>query len=293
MKQLATILLRCAKTILLITGTGVSMLHAAQFPYAGEVVTIEDLNHQVKRVRLHIQSGSDFSFNPGQFLFVKIPDDYVTKWNKRYSTNHGTVARPYSIASAPHRLPYLDLIIGHQLSPPGEIVPPGLASTYIHTKLKVGDPLIFSAPEGSLVTVHDSNAITDNDPLILIAGGTGLAPFLSVLEYCFKMNQPRPIYLYLGVKSTRDLLLDETLSGWDKTRTNFQYIPTLSRPAEDDAWRGRTGYVNTILASDFNHPLVADVAIAGPPIMIQETIKVLQAKGLPQHRIRYDAAPTH
>lgn len=267
------------------------MLHSMQFPYTGKVIALEDLNHKVKRVRLRLQPGSNFSFTPGQFIFIKVPSDYVTKWNTRYSTNHSTVVRPYSIASAPYRLPYLDLIIGHQLNPPGKLTPPGLASTYVHTALKIGDMLPLSTPSGNLVTMHGSDTGIGADPLILIAGGTGLAPFLSVLEHCFKTNQQRQIYLYLGVKSVRDLILDETLSRWDGTHAHFRYIPTLSRPIEDGTWRGRTGYVNTIVDHDFGHPLIADVSLAGSPIMIQETIKTLQAKGLPRHRIRYDKAP--
>lgn len=291
MQKVTKNLLFYVKILLLFAGSGANLLHSTQFLHTAKVIALEDLNHSVKRVRLRLQSENNFSFAPGQFIFIKVPHGYVTKWNKRYSTNHSTIVRPYSIASAPHQLPYLDLIIGHQRNPPGKTVPPGLASTYIHTTLKVGDMLTFSSPHGNLMTMHDDDTETRSDPLILVAGGTGLAPFLSVLNHYFQTNQQRQIYLYLGVKSIRDLLLDETLSRWASTHEYFRYIPTLSKPAEGKSWQGRIGYVNTILDQDFNPPLIADVALAGSPIMIRETIRVLQEKGLPRHRIHYDEVP--
>ena len=275
--------------IVLTAASSAGVLLGADFPHAAEVVAVENLTHNVKRVGFRIRPGSEFSFEPGQFLFFEVPDDYVAQWNQRYGTTHGEVARPYSLASAPQRLPHFDLIVGHQRAPRDKAVPPGLASTYVHTALRPGDVVRFSNPVGNLYPTNAAESRAE-DPLILVAGGTGVAPFVGVLEHWFS-KQPRPqrqIYLYLGVRAARDLLLDETLSRWDAADEGFRYVPALSRPGPNDSWEGETGYINTVLDRHFPTPLSADVSIAGSPIMIRETIKVLRAKGLDEKRIRHD-----
>ena len=277
-----------ARSVLLVAGSAVGVLQGTTLPYAGEVLSVENLTHAVKRISLRIQPRSGFSFTPGQFVLLKVPDYYVAQWNARYSTNHTSVIRPYSIASAPQHLPHLDLVIGHQPSPESRVVPPGLASTYVHVALQPGDILSFSTPKGSLY-LQNTTKVTFESPLIMVAGGTGIAPFISILEYCFTVRTTRELHLYLGVRSMRDLLLHKLLSHWADTHNNFHYVPALSRPTSEDIWHGETGYINTVLNRHFDTSLSADVAIAGSPVMIRETIRVLRAKGLDRHRIRHDA----
>ena len=282
--KLATLL-----AIVLTAASSAVVSHGVGFPHSAEVVAVEALNHNVKRIGFRVRGGSGFSFEPGQFLFLQVPDDYVTRWNQRHETTHDEIARPYSIASAPHRLPRFDLIVGHQRAPRDKAVPPGLASTYVHTALRVGDVVRFSNPAGNLYPSNAAESFNDK-PLILVAGGTGVAPFVGILEHWFgiKAGPKRKLYLYLGVRAARDLLLDETLSKWDAAHENFRYVPALSRPGADDDWEGETGYINTVLDRQFPTPFSAEVLIAGSPIMVRETIKVLRAKGLDQKSIRHD-----
>ena len=62
----------------------------------------------------------------------------------------------------------------------------------------------------------------------------------------------------------------------------------MSAPAERDQWQGETGYINLVLDRYFEKLPAADVYLAGAPIMVKETIKVLHAKGLPDERIHHD-----
>src|SRR5688572_28787486 len=119
-------------------------LRGGEYPYRAQVSEIEDLTHDTQRIRLRLLDANGFSFTPGQYTFLKVPDDYVKQWNLRYKTSHKEVARPYSFASSSSRLPFFDLMVKLAGPPHGKDVPPGIGSTYIHTELKVGDNVSFS-----------------------------------------------------------------------------------------------------------------------------------------------------
>ena len=269
-------LLTCLAAVLLCPAA-----EAADFQ--AEVVKIEDLNFNVKRVRLRA-SDPGFHFEPGQFVLLRLPDPYLAEFNGKYGTEHKAVSRPYSFASSPSEAPFFDLIIKHYPAPPGKDVPPGLASTYVHMHVKQGDTLTFSEPMGSLYQPDDSN-----DPIIVVAGGVGASPFIGLVKHWFeqKINERRKIYFFFGVNSKEDFFLEEELTSWSK-KMNFVYVPAVARPAPEDNWKGETGYINTVLDRYFESPLQADAYLAGAPIMVSETIKVLTAKGVPAGRIHHD-----
>jgi NAD(P)H-flavin reductase len=259
-------------------------LGAEQFPYRAQVVEIESLTHDTKRFRFRLREEKGFRFTPGQYTFLKVPDDFVREWNARYQTTHGEVSRPYSFASSSSRLPLFDLIIKLAAAPPGKEVPPGIATTYLHTRLKTGDEVLFSAPAGSLYLRKDTGR-----PILIIAGGTGAAPFVSLLEYWFEnqFEKNNEIYFFFGVRSRRDLFLHERFEAWAREK-KIRYIPALSNPAPGDAWTGETGFIQVIVDKYISGPSQADAYLAGPPIMVREAVKVLNSKGIGKDRIHYD-----
>ncbi len=249
-----------------------------------KVVKIERLTHDVKRIRFRA-ANDDFTFSAGQFILLKLPESYLKEFNKEHGTNHENVSRPYSFASPPSEAPYFDLIIKHYPAPPDKDVPPGLASTFVHKKLRAGAEVTFNDPMGSLYTPNDST-----DPIILVAGGVGASPFIGLLKHWFdaKLDEKRKIYFFFGVRSQRDFFLLGDLNDWSRSKANFEYIPALYYPEPGDEWDGETGYINIVLDRYFERPLSADIYMAGPPIMLRETTKVLHAKGVPNSRIHHD-----
>ena len=256
----------------------------ARADHDAQVVKIERLTHNVKRIRFKAAS-DDFTFQAGQFILLELPDSYLKAFNKRHGTEHTNVSRPYSFASAPSEAPYFDLIVKHYPAPPDKDVPPGLASTFIHQHLRPSDTVTFSDPIGSLYMPNDST-----DPIILVAGGVGASPFIGLLKHWFDqgLDRQREIYFFFGVRSKRDFFLLGDLADWSRHRKNFKYIPALSHPDPADEWEGETGYINAVLDRRFPSPLKADVYLAGAPIMIRETVKVLNAKQVPDTRIHHD-----
>lgn len=259
-------------------------LRGEQFPHRARVVEIEDLTHDTKRIRFRLVDQQGFQFTPGQYLFLKVPDAFVTKWNERYKTSHKEIVRPYSFASSSSRLPEFDLMIKLATAPPGKDAPPGVASSFVHTALKAGDQVSFSVPAGNLYLRKDTGR-----PVIIVAGGTGVAPFVSLLEHWFEMGFERnnEIYLFFGVRANRDLFLDERFRAWEKEK-KIRYFPALSNPAGGDRWQGETGAIQSVIEKHLPAVFGADAYLAGPPIMVQETVKVLNAKGIGKDRIHFD-----
>jgi NAD(P)H-flavin reductase len=142
----------------------------------------------------------------------------------------------------------------------------------------------FSAPAGSLHLRRDTGR-----PILIIAGGTGAAPFLALLEYWFEnqFEKNNEIHFFFGVRSRRDLFLDERFQAWAREK-KIQYVPALSNPAPGDDWKGETGFLQVVVDKYISAPSNADAYLAGPPIMVREAVKVLNSKGIGKERIYYD-----
>lgn len=260
-------------------------LHAQLFEHKAKVVKIENLTHDTRLIRCRLAGAKGFQFTPGQYIFLKVPEDFVKEWNERYKTTHAEVTRPYSFASSSRQLPLFDLIIKLVSAPPGKNVSPGIATTYVHTRLKVGDVLDISQPFGELSLRKEQGG-----PIVIVAGGTGAAPFVSLLEYWFekKFDRHNEIYFYFGVRAKKDLFYHEKFQRWARKKKNFHYIPALSKPDAGDNWSGETGFIQKVVEKYLKSPSDADAYLAGPPIMVTETVKVLTAKGISKERIHYD-----
>ena len=261
------------------------LLQAELFQHEAKVVSIENLTHDTKLIRFQLIDSKAFKFTPGQYVFLKVPDDYVREWNERYKTSHKEVTRPYSFASSSSKLPLFDMIIKLASPPRGKDVPPGLASSFIHQRLQVGDTLRISQPFGELFLRKDTGR-----PVLIVAGGTGAAPFISLLQYWFEneFDRNNEIYFYFGVRAKRDLFFHEKFQEWAREKKNFHYVPALSNPDPGDDWKGETGYIQLVVDKFLKGPSDADAYLAGPPIMVTETVKVLDAKGITKDHIHYD-----
>jgi len=128
-----------------------------------------------------------------------------------------------------------------------------------------------------------------------VAGSTGAAPFLSLLEHWFEnhFEERNEIYFFFGARARRDLFLHAQLQEWGRTKKGFHYIPALSSPAQEDKWTGETGYIHTVIEKYTTGIRDADAYLAGPPSMVRETINMLKAKGIAMERIHHDPIDVH
>lgn len=224
------------------------------------VSSVEPVAHDVYLVTLTTPPGPSFAFHPGQFAslrFGKLP------------------ARKYSMASQPHQ----DVLEFHI-----RIVPDGLVSQHVAAKLKVGDTVGVHGPFGDAYWEDAESASLG--PLILLAGGTGLAPILSVLDAALKDGvPPQQIHLYHGVRTERDLYAKSRLT--DQARQHgFSFTAVFSEGAQDLV---RKGFLHEAMGEDFDNLAHARIYVAGPPPMVDAVKVTATQRGAELDRIRADA----
>ncbi len=235
--------------------------------YEAEIVLLESLTYDTKLMRLKLVQPGEIRFKPGQ---------YVQLQSEPYPGVRESVSRAYSIASASTQTDSIDLIV--------RLVPEGICTTWVHQYLKEGDRVRFTGPMGDFC-LHEGKS-----EIIMVAGGSGMAPMVSLLHYIDHENIQRKIHYFFGAVTRKDLFYIDEMEQFQKKIPQFKFVPALSNPGPQDQWQGETGlitvplenYLKTIDTKD------AQVYLCGSPGMIQACIKIFKSYGISQDRIYYD-----
>ncbi len=236
--------------------------------YEATVETLEDLTNKIKLIRLKITSNdpSTIEFKAGQYIQLTAPP---------YGNNSEEVYRAYSIASATKDIHYINLLIGY--------VERGIVTTYVHKHLSQGNSLTFTGPYGDFYLQN-----TDSE-IILVAVGTGMAPILSILYELLEERSPRKTTFFFGARTKSDLFMLEEMEMFEKELPNFKFVPTLSRPTEEDNWQGNIGRVTNAIENLIDKgDSTREAYLCGGTSMINSTVEVLLEKGMQEHLIYYD-----
>ncbi len=205
-----------------------------------KVARLEQLSHDVMRVYLKLPENIRMQFFAGQYL------DILQESGER---------RSFSIANAPHDDDFIELHIRH--------IDGGEYTQYIFDRMKIGEILRIEAPLGSF-TLNESSP----RPMILMGGGTGFAPLKGMLEHAFHIGLEKPMHLFWGVRSLRDLYMPELPVEWTRRHPLFQFTPVLSEPQPEDNWQGETGYVHEAVIKHCANLTQCDIYMSGPPVMV-------------------------
>jgi Na+-transporting NADH:ubiquinone oxidoreductase subunit F len=234
--------------------------------FRARVIQIQDLTPQIKGLRLRILSPPEgIRFTAGQYVQLEVP---------RYKHTSGPEYRAYSIASGPQESVEFELVVTR--------VPEGAVTTYVHDYLKEGEELRVTGPFGEF-RLRDS----DRDR-VLIATGSGLAPFLSMLHQIEGEPREGKTTLFFGARTGKDLYYLPELRGFAEKIPRFTFIPTLSRPTEEDHWEGEKGRVTNLIEKHVQENAEVDAYLCGSPDMVESCIAVLKRKGIPGGRIFFD-----
>jgi NAD(P)H-flavin reductase/ferredoxin len=164
-------------------------------------------------------------------------------------------------------------------------VPGGRFTEWLFSDAKVGDSLDVKAPFGEFV-LRESSA-----PMLCIAGGSGLAPVLSLLQGALQsLRRPREVTLVFGARSQADLYMLDAIEALRREwPVRFDFVPVLASEPADSAWQGRRGLIVDHLADVLGQSLGAQQAyLCGPPGMIDSCIVGLNAAGVQESGIYFD-----
>ena len=214
---------------------------------------------------------NDFMYQAGQYLTI----------SHQYG-NKKQVVRSYSICSSPHSLKSDKSIqIGVRL------VPDGIMSTYLNTKLKVGDFLSSLTPRGNFTIPSNSNYST----AVFIGAGSGITPlFPLIIEHLEKDNNNTAILIYQNKDSIRMMLRDRILFLKNQYLNRLQWINFFSTPIDNSITNKR------IEASDFTNLIKAQLIpdakdlsayyLCGPTKMVANLSKGLIELGVEERKIK-------
>jgi 3-phenylpropionate/trans-cinnamate dioxygenase ferredoxin reductase subunit len=228
----------------------------------GRVVSQDKLTHDITRLRVQLDEA--LAYKAGQFADISIE-------------SLSGVSRSYSFATPVQPDSQVSFFVRR--------VPGGVFSSAINDGNVVGQSVTIDGPAGDF-WLRPSDA-----PILLVAGGSGLAPVLALLKDAVAHGVSRPVALLFGAREERDLYaLDEIQEIARQWRGPFKFIPVLSAAAADASWRGERGLVIDKI------PMVLAAGthayLCGPPPMIDSAVALLKLHGVPAEHIHADRFTT-
>lgn len=222
------------------------------------------------------------AFQPGQFLTFKLPVAAAHR-----PDGQGSITRCYSLSDRPDEARYRVTI--KRVPAPREQpqAPPGASSNHFHDRIGVGDVVLVKAPAGRFILDPHADV-----PAVLIAGGIGITPMMSMLRWSLEEQPQRPLLLYYGVRNGGEQAFKEQLSALAAAHPNLHLEIAYSRPGEGDV-AGRDyrhlGHVDIdLLRRTLPHGRHQFYA-CGPPPMMQSLTAALRDWGVPAADIHYEA----
>jgi ferredoxin-NADP reductase len=208
---------------------------------------------------------SDFVFKAGQYIDLTLSGS-----RPQFGPSNG-LTHTFSIASSPSDE---ELVVTTRMRNT-------LFKQAIFT-LPIGSPARIEGPMGSF-SLHNNTA----RPAVFLAGGIGIAPFLSMLCYATEEKLRHSIVLFYANRHLQDAAFIDTLWKLERDNPRFRFVPTLTRAANNNGWKGKTGHIGLQM-------LFANVGIlrgpiyyiAGPPTMVAAVRKTIAEVGVDEDDIR-------
>lgn len=230
------------------------------------VASVFDETPGIKTFRLVNPTGGPvpFEFLPGQFLTLAV------------SQAGSTTKRSYTIASSAEQRGYVEITVKREEK--------GVVSRYLHDRVTPGDLLQVAAPQGRFTFTG-----AEADGIVLIGGGVGITPLMSVVRSLTDRGWDKDIFLLFACRTSADFVFREELERLQKRHPNLHVVATMSR-ADGTAWMGPTGR----MTKEFITQSVPEIArrrvhLCGPATMMDATRAMLLELGVPGEQIRTEA----
>jgi ferredoxin/flavodoxin---NADP+ reductase len=235
-----------------------------EYPYNGRLSRWEEIAPGLAIVGVQALE-APFSFEPGQYATLGL-----------MGPAGKLVQRPMSISSSADDLSEYEFFI--RLIDGGALTP-------LLWERSVGDPINIKGPKGKFVLQPDERRA------LFVASGTGLAPFISMIETLRGRGQSRDVVLLHGASYDSHLAWREQLTELhDGGAFPLRYIGTISRPQHCPDWTGCTGRVETIIAEQLDaHAMSAadtTIYLCGNPDMVGAVEEIAGERGFPPEQVR-------
>ena len=212
-------------------------------------------------LRLVLENGHLPPFQAGQYISVFVDVDGIR------------TSRPYSISSSPSETGYFDITIRR--------IDDGLVSNYLLDQIETGHRIESSGPKGRF----HYNPLIHHNHLVLLAGGSGITPFSSMLREAASRGSTRQFTLLYGNRSLDDIIFHEELSALADRFDTMTYVPVIEKPMA--GYQGTTGLLEASLISE----VVGDLQgksyfLCGPPAMYEFCLAELDKLGIPARKIK-------
>lgn len=222
------------------------------------VLAVLDETSDIRTFRLLRPDG--FAFEPGQFLMVRL------------LIEGKPVVRCYSISSAPEATGYLEISVKGQ----------GLVSRTLHATVRPGSTLSVRGPSGAFTYPP-----ADERPLVLLAGGIGITPLMSMLRHAVAAEPGRSVTLLYSVRCAEEMAFGDELRSVAKRHPQARVAVTCTRGAPAGGLSGRID--GALLRRFVADPAHALYCVCGPLTMIAEMKAVLSSLAVPDAQVRSEA----
>jgi len=234
------------------------------------VEAVQALTHDITRLVLRVAEPADFAFTPGAYVDLHVP-------------GHEGERRSFSLANLPDAGGTLELMVKRY---EGGLLAGQLQDGTIVPGVELG----FTGPYGAF-KLRDSER-----PILMVAGGSGMAPQLGILRQMAAEGCERPVRFYYGARTRADLFHLDVVQDLGAKLPDFAFVPVLSHATPDCAWDGPQGFVHEVVGAAFLDgalPADVDAYLCGPPPLVDAAIDLLvDGRGVDPQQVHYDKFTT-
>jgi len=207
----------------------------------------------------------DFTFKAGQYI------DLTLSGSEPQRGPSDGMSHTFSIASSPFDE---ELVITTRMR--------NTVFKQAISTLPIGSLARIAGPMGSF-TLHNNTARR----AVFLAGGIGIAPFLSMVSHATAEKLRHSIVLFYANRYLQDAAFIDTLWKCERANLRFRFVPTLTRVANNNGWKGKTGRINSEMLLTHVGILRGPIYyIAGPPTMVAAARQMLSELGVDEDDIR-------
>jgi ferredoxin-NADP reductase len=228
--------------------------------FDAQIVAIIPATPSIHVLRLAI-ADAGFRFLPGQWVDLSVEIDGVTHTSG------------YSVTTSPIHQGMIELAVKASARHP--------VARWVHERAAVGDRVRVSQGQGPFVYLPEMS-----DNVVLIGGGVGVTPLLSIFRHVRDARLPTQVHLVYSVSDSREILFRDELEAAARNHDNLHLSITVTQP--DPRWHGLTGRIDPVKLHALDVPDETLYYLCGPKGMVEDMSALLHDLGVPMNRIIFE-----